>query len=68
VLERHLQGMTEKLRSGMTGRVRETVQQSTARMLVEDDGSLTIEAKPGGLLGVDGDHGQLDGQGEWGIN
>jgi len=53
MLERRLQGMTEKLRSGMTGRVREAIQQSIARILVGVDGSLTIEAKPDGLLGVE---------------
>jgi hypothetical protein len=55
-LERHLQGMTEKLRSGVTGKVREAIQQSIARILVDVDGSLTIEAKPEGLLGVEGTH------------
>ncbi len=44
--------MTEKLRSGVSGKVREAIQQSVARILVGVDGSLTIEAKPGGLLGV----------------
>ncbi len=52
-LERHLQGMTKKLRSGVNGKVREAIQQSVARILVGVDGSLTIEAKPGGLLGLD---------------
>ncbi len=54
-LERHLQGMTEKLRSGVNGRVREAIQQSVARILVGADGSLTIEARPYGLLGVETD-------------
>ncbi len=58
-LERHLQGMTEKLRSGVNGKVREAIQQSIARILVGIDGSLTIEAKPNGLLGIDGAHAQL---------
>ena len=53
VLERHLQGMTEKLRSGVHGKVRKAIQQSIARILVGVDGSLTIEAKPGGLLGME---------------
>lgn len=67
MLERHLQGMTEKLRSGMTGRVREAIQQSLARILVGVDGSLTIEAKPSGLLGVEGIHARLGREGEGGI-
>jgi hypothetical protein len=44
VLERHLQGMTEKLRSGLNGKVQEAIQQSVARILVGVDGSLTIIA------------------------
>jgi site-specific DNA recombinase len=51
-LDRHLQGMTEKLRSGVNGKVREAIQQSVARILVGGDGDLTIEAKLEGLLGV----------------
>jgi hypothetical protein len=35
--------------------VREAIQQSVAGILVGVDGSLTIEAKPDGLLGLDGD-------------
>jgi len=51
-LERHLQGMTEKLRSGVNGKVREAIQQSVARILVGGDGTVTLESKPDGLLGV----------------
>ncbi len=50
-LERHLQGMTEKLRSGENGKLREAIEQSVARIVVGGDGSLTIEAKPGGYSG-----------------
>jgi hypothetical protein len=52
-LERHLQGMTEKLRSEVNGKVREAIQQFIDRILVGVDGSLTIEARPYGLLGVE---------------
>ena len=52
-LERHLQGMAEKLRSGENGKVREGIQQAIARTVVAVDGSLTIEAKSGGLLGLE---------------
>ena len=52
-LELHLQRLTEKLWSAVNGKVREAIQQSIARILVGVDGSLTIEAKPGGLLGLD---------------
>jgi hypothetical protein len=60
-LARYLQGMTEKLRSGVNGKVREAIQQSVARILVGGDWSLTIEAKTGGLLGLDGNFGQPNG-------
>jgi predicted transcriptional regulator len=39
-LERHLQGLAEKLRSRTTGRVREAIEQSVARFVVGVDGSL----------------------------
>ncbi len=59
-LERHLQGMTEKLQNGVNGKVREAIQQSIARILVGTDGSLTIEARTGGLLGLEGHLGQVE--------
>ena len=59
-LERHLEGLTEKLRSGVNGKVLEAIQQSIARILVGADGGLTIEAKPSGLLGFDGSFTQLE--------
>ncbi len=60
-LERHLQGSTEKLRSGENGKVREGIQRAIRRILVGVDGRLTIEVKPGGLLGLDSDLGQTEG-------
>ena len=60
--ELRLQGMTEKLRSGVNGKVREGIEQSIAKILVDADGSLTIEARPRGLLGLEGDLGQAGGQ------
>jgi hypothetical protein len=66
-LERHLQGMTEKLRSGVNGKVREAIQQSVARILVDVDGSLTIEAKSSGLLGLEDRVGHLPGKGPGGL-
>ena len=36
----HLQGMTEKLRSGVNGKVREAIQQSVARIVVRVDGTV----------------------------
>jgi len=55
-------GITEKLRSGVHGQVRDTIQASIAWILVGVDGSLTIEARLGGLLGVEGNVGQVGGQ------
>ena len=51
--------MTEKLRSGANGKVREAIEQAVTRILVGVDGGLTIEARPGGLLGLDGDLSQV---------
>jgi predicted transcriptional regulator len=38
-LDRHLQGMTEKLRSGVHGRAREAIEQFVARILVGATGA-----------------------------
>lgn len=62
-LEQHVQEMTEKRRCRVNGTVWEAIHQSIARILVGGDGSLTIEAKTGGILGVEGNAAQLDGQG-----
>ena len=61
-LERHLQGMTEKLRSGVNGKVREAIQQSVSRILVGGDGTVTLETKPDGLLGVEAIQVRLEGE------
>jgi hypothetical protein len=45
--------MIQNLRSGVNGKVREAIPQSIARILVGVYGTLTIEAKPGGLLGLE---------------
>jgi hypothetical protein len=66
-LERHLEGMTEKLRSGVNGKVREAIQQSVVRILVSVDEAVTLETKPDGLLGVEGIHVRLDGGEEGGL-
>jgi hypothetical protein len=46
--------MTEKLRSKVNGKVREAIQGSIGQILVGGDGSITVEANPDGLLGVEG--------------
>jgi hypothetical protein len=61
-LERHLEGITDKLRSGVNGKVREAIQQSVARILVSVDGTVTPERKPDGLLGVKAIQARLDGE------
>ncbi len=48
----------------MTGRVREAIQQSVAWILVGVDGTVTVETKPDGLLGVKAIHVRLDGEEE----
>ncbi len=54
VLDRHLQRMTEKLRSGVHGKVREATQQPIVRIVVAVDRRLLIRVKAGGLLELDG--------------
>jgi hypothetical protein len=49
----------------VNGKVREVIQQTVTRILVGGDGSLTIEVKPGGLLGLEGNVARLDGQEGW---
>ena len=51
-LVRRIEGMVEKLRSGMTGRGREAMRASAEKILVGEDGSLTVEVKREGLLGT----------------
>jgi hypothetical protein len=51
-LERHLEGMAEKLRSGDTGRVREAIRATIENTMVGEDGTLTLAVKPEGLLGA----------------
>ncbi len=41
-------GLTEKLRSGDTGRVREGIRTSAEMIVVDEDGTLSMEVKPGG--------------------
>jgi hypothetical protein len=52
-VERRLDGLVEKLRSGATGRVREAIRVSMAGILVSAEGLLTLEVKPEGLLGTE---------------
>ena len=53
-LEHRLEGLIEKLRSHEAGRMREAIQATVGRIVVGVDGTLTLEAKPEGLLGLDG--------------
>ncbi|HTU00369.1 MAG TPA: hypothetical protein VMG58_01085 [Candidatus Sulfotelmatobacter sp.] len=51
-LRRHLEGVTEKLRSGVNGKVREGIQQLVTRIVVGLDGSLAIDGNAENVLGV----------------
>jgi hypothetical protein len=53
-LQHRLQGLIEAFRGGEPGRVREAIQATVGRIVVTGDGTLTLEAKPEGLLGLDG--------------
>jgi hypothetical protein len=52
-LQHHLQGIIEKLRSEVAGRVREAIEQSVAQIVLAADGTMTLVAKPNGLLVVE---------------
>lgn len=58
-LERHLEGITGKIRSGDVSWVREAISQSVERIAVGVDGKLTLEARSDSLLGVPGAIAQL---------
>jgi hypothetical protein len=58
--------MTEKLRSGVDGKVREAIPQSVARILVGGDGTVRLETKLGGLLAVKAIPVRLNSEGEGG--
>ena len=60
-------GMTEKLRSGVNGKALEAIEQSVEEILVGVDGCLTIEAKTGGLLGLDENISLVDCQEGWSL-
>ncbi len=53
-LDRHLQGLVQELRSGIQGKVRDAIERTIGKLVVDTDGSITIEAKPDGLLGIEG--------------
>lgn len=57
----------EKLRSGVNGRVREAILWSVARILVGADGTVTLETRPDGLLGMNAIQVRLGGEGEGGL-
>jgi hypothetical protein len=58
-LENLLQRPIEELRSGVTGPMREAIEMSVRRILVAGHGSLTVEAKPDGLPGMQDRFAQL---------
>jgi hypothetical protein len=50
--DRHLESLTEKLRSGDMGRVREAIRATIEHTVVGAGGTLTLDVKPAGLLGA----------------
>ena len=48
--DRHLEGLTEKLRSGDTGRGREAIRATIENNMVGEDGTLTLTVKLEGLV------------------
>ena len=53
-LEHHLQELVQELRSGIQGKVRDAIERTVGKITVDADGTMTIEARPDGLLGVEG--------------
>ena len=53
-LERHLQALVQELRSGVQGKVPDALERTVGKLMVDTDGSITIEAKPDGPLGIEG--------------
>ncbi|MGD0267401.1 MAG: hypothetical protein ABSD47_21025 [Candidatus Methylomirabilota bacterium] len=50
--DRHLEGLTAKLRSGDTGRGREAIRATIENTMVGEDETLTLAVKPEDLLGA----------------
>ncbi|HTU03693.1 MAG TPA: hypothetical protein VMG58_17805 [Candidatus Sulfotelmatobacter sp.] len=53
-LRKHLEGIAETLRNGPVGQVRDAIEQTVSKITVAADGTLTIEPKAAGLLGLQG--------------
>ena len=53
-LDRYLQALVQELRSGVQGKVRDAVERTVGKITVGIDGTMTIEARTDGLLGIDG--------------
>ena len=62
-LRQNLAGLSEKPRNGPQGRVREAIEQTVGGIMVAADGTLTIETKPDGLLGLEGRFAPLECRG-----
>ncbi len=50
--DRYLGALTEKLPSGDTGRVLGAIRATIENTMVDEDGTLTLDVKPEGLLGA----------------
>jgi hypothetical protein len=53
-LDRYLQALVQELGSGVQGTVRDALERTVGKITVERDGTMTIETKPDGLLGIEG--------------
>lgn len=53
-LDRYLQALVQELRSGIQGKVRDALERTVGKITVDMDGTMTIEAKPDGVLGIEG--------------
>jgi hypothetical protein len=53
-LGRHLQRLTDELRSGVQGKVRDAIERTVGKIVVNADGTMTIEVRPKGLPGIEG--------------
>jgi hypothetical protein len=62
-LEHHLQALAQELRSGIQGKVRDAIERTVGKITVDADGAITIEARPDGLLGTEGQFAPLGRRG-----
>ncbi len=52
--ECYLQALVQELRGGVHGKARDAIERTVGQITVDIDGTMTIEAKPHGALGIEG--------------